>query len=296
LSIAVIIPTYNSGPYLKETLASVLGQTLQADEILIVDDGSTDGTLELAESYGGKVRVFRCSGQRQSRARTFGARQTECEWIAFLDHDDLWLPDKLRRQMEELRAHPKADVCYSARRLLSQRGVGFVLGDVLAVPPAAEIRKALFRNTVFMPGSVVMRRTTYLANGGFDPEFKIVEDWDFWLRLMHAGVIFAGCQGAFLHQRVHANNNSNNAVAGLEDHKEIYRRHVRPHLGRPYRWFHCARVLGEHEADAAMVLRLSGDRRYLKYMLRSIVRDPLHDAHRYKVLAHMVYTSLLTDR
>src|SRR6185312_6397593 len=209
-SIAVIIPTYNSGEYFKETLQSILQQTLPPDEILVNDDGSSDRTAELAESYGPPVRVFRRSGQRQSASRNFAATQTECEWIAFLDHDDLWEANKLEKQMNELRRDPAADLCYSARITLEQEGGVFRRKTVYSVPQPDRIENSLYRNTTFLPGSVLIRRTTYLAAGGFNPSLKYVEDWDLWLRLLHKGVHFAACPEPLLITRYHGNNLSNN--------------------------------------------------------------------------------------
>jgi glycosyltransferase involved in cell wall biosynthesis len=211
MSIALIIPAYNATPYLGETLRSVFAQTHLPDEILLIDDGSTDGTPALAESFGPRVRVFYRSRQRQAANRNFGAEQTSCEWLAFLDHDDLWEPNKLERQLEELSKHPDADLCYTARINLVRRGDTFRRDIVIPVPPAANIQRSLYVNTTFMPGSVLIRRSVYLAAGGFDPKLKLVEDWDFWLRLLRRGTRFAACQEPLLLHRIHENMQSKNA-------------------------------------------------------------------------------------
>jgi glycosyltransferase involved in cell wall biosynthesis len=291
-SIAVIIPTYNSMKHFKETIESVLKQTLPPDEILVNDDGSTDGTPDFAESYGPPIRVFRRANQRQSASRNFAATQTQCEWLAFLDHDDLWKPDKLQRQMEELIRNPAADLCYCGRISFDEDNGSFRPGNVFAVPPARDIRRALYVNTTFMPGSVLIRRTTYLAFGGFNPSIKLVEDWDLWLRLIHAGVQFAACQEPLLSMRMHAGNQSNSAIAALEEQKEIYRRLVLPHLPRSTRWLARQRSQSGQEAVAATILRNVGDPRCLSMMLTSIVRYPFAKLDRYKILAHMFLTRL----
>ena len=291
-SIAVIIPTYNSMKHFKETIESVLNQTLPPDEILVNDDGSTDGTPDFAESYGPPIRVFRRANQRQSASRNFAATQTQCEWLAFLDHDDLWKPNKLQRQMEELIRNPAADLCYCGRMSFDEDNGSFRPGNVFAVPPARDIRRALYVNTTFMPGSVVIRRTTYLAFGGFNPAIKLVEDWDLWLRLLHAGVQFAACEEPLLSMRIHVGNQSNNAIAALEEQKEIYRRLVLPHLPRATRWLTRQRSQSGQEAVAASILRAVGDPRSLSMMLTSIARHPFSKPDRYKILAHMLLTRL----
>ena len=291
-SIAVIIPTYNSMKHFKETIESVLNQTLPPDEILVNDDGSTDGTPDFAESYGPPIRVFRRANQRQAASRNFAATQTQCEWLAFLDHDDLWKPNKLERQMEELIRNPAADLCYCGRISFDEDNGSFRPGNVFAVPPARDIRRALYVNTTFMPGSVLIRRTTYLAFGGFNPSIKLVEDWDLWLRLLHAGVQFAACEEPLLSMRIHVGNQSNNAIAALEEQKEIYRRLVLPHLPRATRWLTHQRSQSGQEAVAASILRNVGDPRSLSMMLTSIVRHPFSKPDRYKILAHMLLTRL----
>jgi glycosyltransferase involved in cell wall biosynthesis len=276
--------------YFKETLESVLHQTLPADEILVNDDGSTDGTPDFAESYGPPIRVFRRANQRQSASRNFAATQTQCEWLAFLDHDDLWEPNKLQLQMEELTRNPTADLCYSARVNIYEEGGVFRLGDFSPVPAASHIRQALFVNTTFMPGSVLIRRSTFLASGGFNPSIKLVEDWDLWLRLLHSGARFAARQEPLLCMRFHAANQSNAALAALEERKEIYRRLVLPYLPRSTRWLTHQKSQSGQESSTAYVLRKIGDRRHLPMMATSILRWPFNDPHRYKVFAHMLYT------
>lgn len=295
-SIAVIIPTYNSMKYLRETLESVLNQTLRPNEVLVNDDDSKDGTADLAESFGPPVRVFRRANQRQAASRNYAASQTDCEWLAFLDHDDLWEPNKLERQMEELSRNPGADLCYSGRLTFEEENGKVRRGAVYQVPTPDHIKEALFKNTTFLPGSVVIRRSTYLAAGGFNPAYKFVEDWELWLRLLHANVQFAACNHPLLLTRYHAHNLSNNALAALEEQKEIYRRLILPHLPRYSRWFTHQRSQSRQETVAAMILRHNGDPRHLAVLGKAILRYPFTNPHRYKVFAHMIYTRLRLAR
>src|ERR1700721_2470001 len=107
--------------------------------------------------------------------------------IGFIGADDLWDSSKLECQMEELARHPGADVCYTGRRLLIQNGETARFGEVVSVPPASQIRESLFRHTIFLPSSVLIRKSTLMAVGGFDTRCGYVEDWDLWLRLLHWG-------------------------------------------------------------------------------------------------------------
>jgi glycosyltransferase involved in cell wall biosynthesis len=292
MSISVVIPTYNGSRFIAETLESVLAQTLQPDEVLVIDDGSTDDTAAIAESFAPRVRVFRRSNQRQAAARNFGAQQATSEWIAFIDDDDLWEPNKLERQMEELARHPEADLCYTGRVLLDQKGDTATLGRVVYAPPAKDIRKALFSGVTFLPSSILIRRSTLLAVNGFDPNIcHASEDYDMWLRLLHAGAKFAACRDPLLQYRRHEGNSTKD-MAWFDECMEIYRRLVLPHLPRTTGWITYVKYLSEHEGDLAYALRERGDPVHLAMMARSILHWPFNDPHRYKVLLHMLYSRL----
>jgi glycosyltransferase involved in cell wall biosynthesis len=296
MSISVVIPAYNAAGFIAQTLESVLGQTLPPDEVLVIDDGSTDSTAEVAERFGAPVRVIRRANVRQAASRNFGVQEAAGEWVAFVDADDLWEPHKLARQMEELARNPAASLCYTARVEFVEQGGTIQLGKVVPVPPPEGIRGALYRNTTFLPSSVLLRRSAFLAAGGFDTQFKIAEDWDLWLRLLHSGIEFAACQEPLLLYRIHPQSVSHNAMPGLAECKEIYRRDVLPRLPRATRWWTHQKAQSGLESTAAFVLRKVGDPRCLAMMTTSIVRYPFHQPHRYKVLAHMVYTSMRRGR
>jgi glycosyltransferase involved in cell wall biosynthesis len=290
MSISVVIPAYNAAQFIRETLDSVLNQTLPADEVLVIDDGSTDETASIAESYGSAVRVFRRPNSKQSVSRNFGVQEAKSEWIAFNDADDIWESNKLERQMAELSRHPEADLCYTGRILLVQNGRTAKLGPVIHVPPAEGIRKSLFRKTTFLPSSVIIRKSAFLAVGGFDPHFELGQDWELWLRLLRAGTKFAACTEPLVQYRIHPSSVSRNAMRSLQAGKEIYRRHVLPQLPRHTKWILHQRSQSEQEAIASFTMREMGDPRHLSMMALSIVRYPFNDPHRYKVLAYMLYT------
>jgi glycosyltransferase involved in cell wall biosynthesis len=111
----LLIPALNAASLLPATLQSILQQTLQPNEILVIDNGSTDNTAAIAEAIGSGVRVFRRPNSRQAASRNFGVEQASGEWIAFVDADDLWEPHKLEKQMLALAANPDADIYYTAR-------------------------------------------------------------------------------------------------------------------------------------------------------------------------------------
>ena len=295
MSITVVIPAYNAARYIEATLKSVLAQTLPPDEVLVIDDGSKDNTAEIAQSFNGCVKVFRRANAGQGASRNFGVQQATSEWIALMDSDDLWVPHKLERQMLELAANPQADVCYSARVRVTQADPSAPLAylAVVPAPEAGNVRRALHRNTSFLPSSVLIRRSTYLAHGGFDPHFIQVQDWEFWLRLLHGGVQFAACAEPLMLYRVHIGSISHNGLRALQFQDEIYRRHILPNIPQADRKTAYTRFRSEHEAAASLVLRRRDDLGYFLMMTRSIARDPLHTPQRYKIWLHMLYTTLL---
>lgn len=109
--VSVIIPTYNRGWIIKETIDSVLAQTFDSYELIVVDDGSDDNTSEILDNYGNKIRIIRQTNQGVSSARNRGIISSSGKLIALLDSDDLWLPEKLNRQVSFFRNNPDAMIC-----------------------------------------------------------------------------------------------------------------------------------------------------------------------------------------
>lgn len=181
----MIIPTYNRRELVQRAIDSVLAQTHPVDEILVVDDGSTDGTGEaLRARYGERIRYHRQDNAGVSAARNAGMALATGRYFALLDSDDLWLPEKTARQVGWLDAHPE---------------FGMVLCDVVRVdadgtPYDTFHRRDVLRedgwalrwlllNPSLVPASVMFRREVFETCGGFDPTLRTAEDIDFHLRV-----------------------------------------------------------------------------------------------------------------
>ena len=179
--VSVIIPTYNRATWVKEAAASVLAQTIRDYELIVVDDGSTDATLEALISLEGRLTVLRRESRRGvSAARNLGAAAARGDWLAFLDSDDLWLPDKLARQVDYLRSHPDLVICQT-EELWIRNGV--------RVNPPQTHRKAggdIFLQSLqrcsVSPSAVMLHRRLFEDLGGFDETLEAGEDYDLWLR------------------------------------------------------------------------------------------------------------------
>ncbi len=180
-SIAVIIPTYNRIDTIPGALDSVLDQTHPPDEIIVVDDGSTDGTAELLPEKYPSVKVLRQQQAGVSSARNRGVASAESEWIAFLDSDDLWMPEKLERQMQAIDSNPGTVLCHTneiwirnGRRVNAMKkhgkSGGWIFQDCLPL-------------CAISPSSVLIRRDLLDSLGGFDPSLPACEDYDLWLRI-----------------------------------------------------------------------------------------------------------------
>jgi glycosyltransferase involved in cell wall biosynthesis len=180
--VSVIIPTYNRAALVKEAVSSVLAQTLPDFELLVVDDASTDGTREALAAFGGKIRVLsRPSRGGVAAARNTGIAAAQGEWLAFLDSDDLWLPQKLARQMAFMKANPEL--------LLSQTEEIWVRRGARVNPPRTHAKEGgriflrSLERCLVSPSAVILHRRLFDAHGGFDEALPAAEDYDLWLRL-----------------------------------------------------------------------------------------------------------------
>jgi glycosyltransferase involved in cell wall biosynthesis len=181
--ISVIIPAYNAERTLLETVDSVQNQTLANIEIIIINDGSTDRTEKTIENlHDSRIKAFSYENGGVSVARNRGITHTMGEFIAFIDADDLWTPDKLERQLAALEAHPEAAVAYSWTQTIDERGHWlhryhsvFVEGDVYT--------EILVNNFVSNGSNILVRKEAILSVGEFDSTLKSCEDWDFYIRL-----------------------------------------------------------------------------------------------------------------
>jgi glycosyltransferase involved in cell wall biosynthesis len=181
ISIAAAIAVYNGASLIRRSIESVLAQTRAAEEVIVVDDGSTDGTGAIVQSYGPRVRYIRQENSGVARARNRAAREAQSEWIAYLDHDDEWLPRKLEMQAEAVQRDAGAAVCYTAywmREVDGSRRRAHTEPD--RIWPSARMENP------FPPSVVMIRRKVFLELGGFYEGLKRagVEDWEFFARLL----------------------------------------------------------------------------------------------------------------
>jgi glycosyltransferase involved in cell wall biosynthesis len=185
VEVSVIIPTYNRRQLVQRAIDTVLTQTRPVQEILVIDDGSTDGTGDaLARAFGDRIRyIYRANGG-VSAARNHGLGLARGRYLALLDSDDEWLPRKIELQVEWLEARPEfgmvlCDVMrMSAERVDLER---FIRRE--QIPEDGQVLKWVMLNPSLVPASVVMRREVFETVGGFDESLPTGEDLDFHLKV-----------------------------------------------------------------------------------------------------------------
>lgn len=181
---SVVIAAYNSQDLIGETLASIAAQTFSDWECIVVDDGSTDNTRAVIEKFADRDKRFRYVFQKNGercRARNHGLSFARGEFVAFVDHDDLWKPEFLQETVADLRAHPEADLVFAGG--YQWNGRENIKEVRLPEPDNPDVLEQIIRyGSVFTPVNALMRRARALAAGGFDPGWTLVEDFEFWIR------------------------------------------------------------------------------------------------------------------
>lgn len=186
-SVSVIIPTYNRCDFVREAMASVLAQTFQDFELIVVDDGSTDGTADVVREFP-RIRYLSQENRGVSAARNVGVAVSRGELIAFLDSDDLWQPQKLATQVAFFATRPDAHIC--------QTEEVWVRNGVRVNPrnkhrkPSGDIFAASLHLCLVSPSAVMMRRELFDHMGGFDEELPACEDYDLWLRISAHNLVY----------------------------------------------------------------------------------------------------------
>jgi glycosyltransferase involved in cell wall biosynthesis len=179
----VIIPAYNRGANAMRAVRSVLEQTEKSVEVLLIDDGSTDDTPQLFANPPERVRYLRKANGGASSARNAGMRHARGEWIALLDSDDEWTPDKLQRQLEALGTHYVAAACRHVHI-----NVDGSREDKPEVLPGADkhLFRDLYANLSLKTSSLIFKRHLLERVGLFNERFPVSNDWDFFLRVAKA--------------------------------------------------------------------------------------------------------------
>lgn len=217
-AISVVMPVYNAEPYLREAIDSILGQTFTDFELLILDDGSTDGSLGIVRSYNDtRIRVLVEPHRGLEAIRNKGLQEACANYIAWIDADDRCHPERLSRQVSYMNTHADTVAVGSWAQVIDKEGR--LTGQML-IPPRGgqELRLRLCTENPIINGSSMIRRDAALAVGAYRQGFPPAEDYDLWLRLSEAGEV-ANIAEPLYQLRIH----SQSAIAREDSQKTAIR-------------------------------------------------------------------------
>jgi glycosyltransferase involved in cell wall biosynthesis len=197
--VSCIVPVYNGERFVGECVESILRQSYGPIEVIVVDDGSHDGTLGTLRPFGDRVRIFQQENQGPSVARNRGVEESRGEYVAFLDADDLWVEDKIESQMDRFRARPELDLC-------SGHIKSFWIPELDHERIRVEDHPYHQERALLSPCTVLVKRRVFELLGGFDPELRNGEDTDWFMRMMKAGVEYETLPRLLVNRRQHSNN------------------------------------------------------------------------------------------
>lgn len=286
ISFSIVIPAYNAARFIEKTLDSVRGQTYRDYQVLITNDGSTDTTEQVIAAYAARHPSFPLELSNQENKGIGGARnnglfRAQGDFIAFLDADDYWHPEKLAKMADFLTVNPQVDVAYHDETEVRGDGTRHPLtyGDVRE--PAYE--DLLFRGNRLSTSATVVRRELAQEVGGFSErmEFNSAEDYDFWLRLARCGARFAHVpevlgeyhrvEGSVTQKIDYHHRNIFNVVVHHLDLLRADGNHPERFIERMFR-----RKKAEHLATLARVYAGAGEKRLaLKVHGEAVLVDPL---------------------
>ena len=208
--ISCIVPVFNGERYLGEALESILKQSYQSLQIIVVDDGSTDGTAAVIDHYEEQVRFLRQPNAGTAVARNSGLNAAEGEFVAFLDADDLWHPEKLERQMARFQARPELDYCVAH-------------AQNFWVPELIEEERRFRDHRISKPlpgyatGTLLARHALFGTVGLFNPNIKHADDTEWFLRVSEHGAAMELLPDVLLYRRLHQTNLSRLRASNSRD-------------------------------------------------------------------------------
>lgn len=233
-NVSVIIPTFNGASYISQAVSSALMSRDVSVEVIVIDDQSTDDTWRILEGFAGKIRHLRQDRGGPYKARNLGARHASGEWLAFLDADDDWLPEKLAKQLGV--ADENTALVYTDR---------INIGDCIRVAKRQSDAVDLYEGDIFellllgnfvTLSSVIIRRDWFERLGGFSESHIGVQDWDLWLRCASHGDVVKLVREPLTRYRIHDNQMSSNLDERASDRWAVVQRALHTERGQQVSW------------------------------------------------------------
>jgi glycosyltransferase involved in cell wall biosynthesis len=255
-TVSVILPAFNSAGFLAEAIESIYKRTVAPHEVIVVNDGSTDGTESLLRRLSaGLPPTFRWITQENrgsASARNLGIRLATGNFIAFLDHDDVWLPQKLARHVEQFEAQPELTLSFTAMRVApyertddgslrplpielqpsalsgaARADDGTVLGTAYlqrdwSSAPEGVLGTLMSQSPIGSLSTVMVRREAFDRVGGFSEDLRVADDWLMWLKMAAAGMRFGHIPEALVEYRWHLRNLSGSHLMRMNDMTAVF--------------------------------------------------------------------------
>jgi glycosyltransferase involved in cell wall biosynthesis len=282
-AVSIVICLYNSGHYIEETIASVLAQDWTDFEVVIVDDGSTDGSADRVDRLyrDRRLRVVRRPHRGMTFARSEGFSLAQGKYVAFLDHDDVWDPFKLRRQMEIAAARPDMGLIFSDSMLIDESGRAIArMSDrydynCIELDTGAAHHELLARGCFIPLSTALVRRDVIVDVGGLNCDFVYAADYDLWLRVSKVSAL------AYLAEplsawRIHAAQSSQRQVdLAAAELARIWKSVIRDHsYPAPLRALVADHLIGQQRLCLEFLLK-HGRLREALHVALTVLRDPI---------------------
>jgi len=223
--ISVIIPTYNGSKYILSTVQSALSQTYSPVEVIVVDDGSTEDILAVLKPVIKRIKYFRQENRGPAAARNYGILMSKGDYVAFLDHDDIWISDNLLDKISVLKKNLECAMVYSYPELIDSAGMPLPQEYPLTFPNGLVFEAFLLRNWITTFSATLVRRNIFCTVGMLDenPEITCCDDYDMWLRIADVyKIIFSPDRN--VKYRIHEQNLLNNHAVSFSSHLKVFRK------------------------------------------------------------------------
>lgn len=275
--VSVIIPAYNQAEFLREAIQSVLSQSYENYEIIVVDDGSTDDTALIASQFADRIRYIHQDNQGLAGARNTGIYTAQGEFIGLLDADDQWRPNYLEEMLKLTASYPDASVYYCEAQGMDVNGLDLpqTFGSSRLLRKYS-IYQILLRSNFIIPSTVLMRRISILTAGLFDQNLRSFEDWDLWFRLLPEHK-FIGSDTCLVRYRVHEKSLTANLDGMFRANRSAREKHFGSEDGDPKYW-----TIEKRQSYGALyrnfaitiIQRLGDWQRGAHYLLKALEIDP----------------------
>jgi glycosyltransferase involved in cell wall biosynthesis len=282
--VSVIIPAYNAQKYIKSAIESVLEQSYQPVECIVVDDGSTDDTAAIVKSYSDKVKYVYQDNAERSAARNKGLYHASGEYISFLDADDFFDKYKTEKQMEIFHNDQSIDLVFSKPIVFNESRNDYARLDLRLTN--GQLSKRIFFGNFIYTSSYIVKKTAINKIDGFNTNYSHAEDWEFLLRLALTGSVFYFLDEYLSYYRVHGTNTISNQLVMYEScyniaqkinenfHKKIIELEIMPEA-----------FLSKHKANYGKQLILSGRIPEGRSLVKEACKYPLDNKILYTLLA-----------